>query len=151
VFCFLGYVVRSLQPPWSSCSYAVNSALSSLWIFVIIREFFNYNVCIVVQLAVLFVVCWIGIEALRGIWARPLQERLQLIFTAILMFAFPVPLYLDMAPHFMLVWKGMTWGIGASCAIHAAKASLQNSSEMKKLAANAAPMTDIKVAPVANE
>ncbi|KAI3662500.1 hypothetical protein MP638_003640 [Amoeboaphelidium occidentale] len=110
-----------------------------------------FPVDILVQLAVLFVVCWIGMETLRLIWARPLQERLQWIFTAILMFAFPVPLYLDMAPHFMLVWKGMTWGIGASCAIHAAKVSIQNSREMKKLTANAAPMTDIKVAQVANK
>ncbi|KAI3657705.1 hypothetical protein MP638_003715 [Amoeboaphelidium occidentale] len=108
-------------------------------------------VYIAVELVLLIIVGWIGLVVLGKIWAKPLQDRLQWIFTAILMFAFPVPLYFDMAPHFMLVWRAMTWGIGAACAIHAAKVSVQNSREMKKLAANAAPMTDIKVAPVANK
>jgi hypothetical protein len=118
---------------------------------VIVYLTFQSYIFIAVQLGLLFIFGCIAFWALSKIWEMLLQDRLQWIFTAILMFAFPVPLYLDMAPHFMLVWKGMTWGIGASCAIHTAKVSLQNSREMKKLAANAAPMTDVKVAPVNNE
>lgn len=95
----------------------------------------------------MLVFCGIGLKFLREIWEKPPKDRLRWIFTAILMFAFPVPLYFDLAPHFLLVWRAMSLGIGASCAIHAAKVTLRKSRELKDLASSAAPMTDIKVAP----